>query len=255
MLGVYRASWRSILQQETWAALKDQTWNSNNSSGQLKLQITVVPTCRVSEGNSVVRDTTDCLQTSVIHFDLLASSLVFSQAGFPTRQSSYNLSADAYEYGLFPEYDGGTAQIQEGMSTLVHNMFQILFHLVRFELGVLLPNQIFASPGMFNESILPVSLPPQFNQAYTIPPAFGLHDWELMLNFFNQTDRVPVMEYSRTVPKLKPLGSAITSVFVATFAMLSTIWTIFSIVAGAVARIYDGEYSLPLLTSDWFIGF
>ncbi|KAJ7655534.1 hypothetical protein B0H17DRAFT_1146371 [Mycena rosella] len=52
---------------------------------------------------------------------------------------------------------------------------------------------------------------------------------------FNETDRVPVMPYLRSVPRLKPLGSAVTSVFVSTFAMLSVVWTIFSLIAGAVA--------------------
>ncbi|KAJ7655520.1 hypothetical protein B0H17DRAFT_1265519 [Mycena rosella] len=52
---------------------------------------------------------------------------------------------------------------------------------------------------------------------------------------FNETDRVPVMPYLRSVPRLKPLGSAVTSVFVSTFAMLSVAWTIFNLIAGAVA--------------------
>ncbi|KAJ7336893.1 hypothetical protein DFH08DRAFT_1082928 [Mycena albidolilacea] len=44
------------------------------------------------------------------------------------------------------------------------------------------------------------------------------------------------MEYLRPVPHLKPLGSAITSVFVSTFATLPAMWIIFSLVAGALAR-------------------
>ncbi|KAK6971706.1 hypothetical protein R3P38DRAFT_3495983 [Favolaschia claudopus] len=60
-----------------------------------------------------------------------------------------------------------------------------------------------------------------------------------IIRLYNTSDRVPVMEYSRTVPKLKPLCSAITSVFVSTFAMLSTIWTLFCLVAGALARTYN----------------
>ncbi|KAK7036324.1 hypothetical protein R3P38DRAFT_3485291 [Favolaschia claudopus] len=59
-----------------------------------------------------------------------------------------------------------------------------------------------------------------------------------IVHLYNTSDRVPVMEYLRTVPKLKPLGSAITSVFVSTFAMLSTIWALFFLLAGALARMY-----------------
>ncbi|KAF7325371.1 hypothetical protein MSAN_02514400 [Mycena sanguinolenta] len=57
----------------------------------------------------------------------------------------------------------------------------------------------------------------------------------LGIRFFGYSDRVPVMEYLRPVPRIKPLGSALTSVFVSTFAMISVLWTIFSVIAGALA--------------------
>ncbi|KAJ7893936.1 hypothetical protein B0H14DRAFT_2684267 [Mycena olivaceomarginata] len=47
--------------------------------------------------------------------------------------------------------------------------------------------------------------------------------------------RVPVMSYIRTVPRLKPLGAAITSVFVSTFAMVSVLWHAFSFIAAALS--------------------
>ncbi|KAJ7640359.1 hypothetical protein DFH06DRAFT_1215828, partial [Mycena polygramma] len=47
------------------------------------------------------------------------------------------------------------------------------------------------------------------------------------------------MPYLRPVPRLKPLGSAITSVFVSTFAMLSVAWTTFSVIAGALVSSHD----------------
>ncbi|KAK6984917.1 hypothetical protein R3P38DRAFT_3450828 [Favolaschia claudopus] len=62
--------------------------------------------------------------------------------------------------------------------------------------------------------------------------------WRDMVEYFNTTDRVPVKEYSRTIPKLKPTGSAVTSVFVSTFVMLSTAWTAFSFVAGILGRMW-----------------
>ncbi|KAJ7872264.1 hypothetical protein B0H14DRAFT_2570276 [Mycena olivaceomarginata] len=148
-----------------------------------------------------------------------------------------------------PGLDNSTVvSAQAGTSNLVHNMFQSLFQVLRLEMGIILPNQIYASPEMFNNSILPVSLPPQFSIPNTISMAntsrasttnaSELSQWRDMVDLFNTTDRVPVMEYTRTVPKLKPLGSAITSVFVSTFAMLSSLWTVFSLAAGALARIY-----------------
>ncbi|KAJ7881514.1 hypothetical protein B0H14DRAFT_3433889 [Mycena olivaceomarginata] len=60
--------------------------------------------------------------------------------------------------------------------------------------------------------------------------------WLEQAEFFKNSDRVPVMEYLHSVPRVKPLGSAITSVFVATFAMLSVMWTIFSLIAGTLAK-------------------
>ncbi|KAK6984859.1 hypothetical protein R3P38DRAFT_2806217 [Favolaschia claudopus] len=109
---------------------------------------------------------------------------------------------------------------------------------------------------MFNDSILSIFKPAAFKSVAmsfdTITNARAsttnqtvLAQWKDMVDYYNTTDRVPVMEYSRTVPRLKPLGSAITSVFVATFAMLSSIWTIFSLVAGALAKMYSGQLSDP----------
>ncbi|KAJ7666932.1 hypothetical protein DFH06DRAFT_1185077 [Mycena polygramma] len=47
------------------------------------------------------------------------------------------------------------------------------------------------------------------------------------------------MPYLRPIPRLKPLGSAITSVFVSTFAMLSVAWTTFSVISGALVSSHD----------------
>ncbi|KAJ7655538.1 hypothetical protein B0H17DRAFT_1146374 [Mycena rosella] len=44
------------------------------------------------------------------------------------------------------------------LNTLLKNTFQSLYHLVRMELGVILENQIYASPEMYNNSISDVSV-------------------------------------------------------------------------------------------------
>jgi hypothetical protein len=49
------------------------------------------------------------------------------------------------------------------------------------------------------------------------------------------------MSYIRTVPRLKPLGAAITSVFVSTFAMVSVLWQVFSFIAAALCDKGSGK--------------
>ncbi|KAJ6465675.1 hypothetical protein DFH09DRAFT_1112583 [Mycena vulgaris] len=70
---------------------------------------------------------------------------------------------------------------------------------------------------------------------------------------FQESDRVPILLYFRSVPRLKPLGSAITSVFVSTFAMLSVLWTIFNFIAGALAGSQSDKFSFKL--SRWAVNF
>ncbi|KAF7357080.1 hypothetical protein MSAN_01302100 [Mycena sanguinolenta] len=104
--------------------------------------------------------------------------------------------------------------------------------------GVILPNQIYSSPDMFNQSITTIVVPEDLigfpspfgpltpSSASTLRAATSndtlMGQWRNSILAFNETDRVPVLEYLRPVPRLKPLGSAITSVFVSTFAMVST---------------------------------
>ncbi|KAJ7697920.1 hypothetical protein B0H14DRAFT_2649691 [Mycena olivaceomarginata] len=124
------------------------------------------------------------------------------------------------------------------LDVLYENLIQTVYHLARLDLGVILPNQIYASPEVFNRAIVRQCL-----QLSITAPGYPTHPthlrWPAGRNrwiFFKHSDRVPVMEYLRPVPHLKPLGSAITSVFVSTFAMLSVMWTIFSFIAGALTR-------------------
>ncbi|KAJ7611552.1 hypothetical protein DFH06DRAFT_1147565 [Mycena polygramma] len=133
------------------------------------------------------------------------------------------------------------------------NMFQVFYHLVRSDLGVILDNQIYTSPEIFNGSIAAVTVPQNLigfrdSPFGTITPSTAdtmraatsnvtlMAQWRDAILAFNQSDRVPVLEYLRPVQRLKPVGSAITSVFASTFAMVSTVWTIFSFVAGMFVR-------------------
>jgi hypothetical protein len=122
------------------------------------------------------------------------------------------------------------------------NLFQAIYHLFRMDLGVIVDNQIYNSPQMFNLSIMPVNLLADFGSSFAddsravTSNSSLMAQWRQRVAFFQTSDRVPVMDYLRPVPRLKPLGSAITSVFVSTFAMLSALWTIFPLGAGALAR-------------------
>ncbi|KAJ6505771.1 hypothetical protein C8R47DRAFT_1243665 [Mycena vitilis] len=133
------------------------------------------------------------------------------------------------------------------------NMFQVFYHLVRADLGVIRDNQIYTSPGMFNSSIDAVAVPQNLigfrdspfgtittSTADTMRAATSnvtmMAQWRDGILAFNQSNRVPVLEYLRPVQRVKSVGSAITSVFASTFAMVSTVWTIFSFVAGIFVR-------------------
>ncbi|KAF7343628.1 hypothetical protein MSAN_01983500 [Mycena sanguinolenta] len=122
------------------------------------------------------------------------------------------------------------------------NLIQTFYHLVRLDLGVILENQIYNSPEMFNRTIVDMGDFSFASEArdWTFNTTL-MAQWQQEVNFFQNNTRVPTLEYLRSVPRLKPMGSAVTSVFVSTFAMLSVIWTVFSLVAGALARKPSGK--------------
>ncbi|KAJ6484828.1 hypothetical protein C8R45DRAFT_1098972 [Mycena sanguinolenta] len=126
------------------------------------------------------------------------------------------------------------------------NLFQSLYHLVRLDLGVILPNQIYNSPEMFNRSILAVGnssfWASSAREDFTSDAALKAQ-WQNDVEFYRSSERVPRLEYFRSIQRLKPFASAVTSVFVSTFAMLSVMWTVFSLVAGAFARSRRGDAS------------
>ncbi|KAJ7259934.1 hypothetical protein B0H12DRAFT_1108033 [Mycena haematopus] len=136
----------------------------------------------------------------------------------------------------------------------LRNMFQVYYHLLRRDLGVLLDNQIYSSPEMYNNSI--ILLNPGAGMEGTPFGTIGtsaakhyhtllanqtlMEEWRNSIQMFNETDCVPVFEYLRPTPRRKSLGSAITSVFSSTFAMVATVWAIFSMIARALVRSRDG---------------
>ncbi|KAF7336501.1 hypothetical protein MSAN_02304800 [Mycena sanguinolenta] len=130
------------------------------------------------------------------------------------------------------------------LSTVYENLIQAFYHLVRLDLGAILDNQIYNSPEMFNSTIIDFGLHTgyaAYDSRIWISDATLMAQWQRDVEFFQNSTRVPPLEYLRSVPRLKPLGSAVTSVFVSTFAMLSVMWTVFSLVAGALARKYSGK--------------
>ncbi|KAF7336447.1 hypothetical protein MSAN_02298900 [Mycena sanguinolenta] len=129
------------------------------------------------------------------------------------------------------------------LSTAFENLFQSFYHLVRLDLGVILGNQIYNSPTMFNQTIMDPNI---FESAANIARDWAsnatvMARWQTEVEFFQSNERVPPLQYLRPIPRLKPIGSALTSVFVSTFAILSVMWTVFSLVAGALARAHSGD--------------
>ncbi|KAK6981544.1 hypothetical protein R3P38DRAFT_2745806 [Favolaschia claudopus] len=223
--------------------------NVGSTTTNLELHYDVAPVCMDAQQSSAPDDD-DCLKTQRLGFRSIERTFsilnsngtdVADDETFPVGPGySENNRTNAVEPFPVPVVPGMTLT-PEDVSAVIQNRLQTRFHFLRLQLGVIYPNQIFNSSDMFNQSILPVVVPGGFraneSRASMANETFFVQVQEAVQRF-NLTDRVPVMEYSRTVPMLKPIGSAVTSVFVSTFAMLSTIWAIFSLLAGALARMY-----------------
>ncbi|KAJ7898335.1 hypothetical protein B0H14DRAFT_3573711 [Mycena olivaceomarginata] len=135
-----------------------------------------------------------------------------------------------------------------GLNTLLHNLFQAMYHGVRLDLGISQPNQIYTSADRYSRSISTVYIPGVWFEGGPDRMAFSNTS---LLDSYNLTTRwtaeqqdvvrVPVMSYIRTVPRLKPLGAAITSVFVSTFAMVSVLRQVFSFIAAALSDKGNGK--------------
>ncbi|KAJ7349605.1 hypothetical protein DFH08DRAFT_958582 [Mycena albidolilacea] len=137
------------------------------------------------------------------------------------------------------------------LTKVFQNMFHSLYHVIRMELGIILENQIYSSPAMFMDTISDVrneDIPDGLGSIASVSRSSTsdealMAEWANTVRDFNKSDRVPVINYLRPVPRLKPLGAAVTSIFVSTFAMLSALWTVFSLVTGAFARLHEGRHS------------
>jgi len=121
---------------------------------------------------------------------------------------------------------------------VINNTIRALYHAIRLDLGVIRPNQIYNSPTRFNASIANWTLPvgETASGAYytrTLRDAIG----EVDLSNSTYMVHVPDILYFTPVFKQKPLGQAISAVFVSTFSMLSAIWAAFTFVASAIVTV------------------
>ncbi|KAJ7803598.1 hypothetical protein B0H14DRAFT_2887287 [Mycena olivaceomarginata] len=218
-------------------------WTGNRNATMVNITITAYVCCICVPGGSL--ETTTLLEppcsSTPPRFMVTDSEAYFT---FKNPDVVVNQTHPLMSTGALEILAGQLGNVSTpDFTSAFQNIFQAIYHLVRLDLGVILDNQIYNSPQMFNLSIMPVNLPAGFgltssaNQSRAATSNSTLMaQWRQRLAFYQTSDRVPVMDYLRPVPRLKPLGSAITSVFVSMFAMLSALWTIFSLGAGALAR-------------------
>ncbi|PBK68753.1 hypothetical protein ARMSODRAFT_192232 [Armillaria solidipes] len=180
----------------------------------------------------------------------------------------------------FPAEPGGNILppnqmlVPSNSQLLLQNAFQAIYNIVRLDLGVVSPNQIFASPIMFNKSISSVSLPflldlDRYGQYFhcdvgdffigsDIATAYLVNDSyancirrvrsDSSLDAYSDdigAIRVPSVSYLRPVFRRKPMLSAISSVFVATFAMVSAAWSLFNFIAGSFCQTQSDVSGCP----------
>ncbi|KAF7326978.1 hypothetical protein MSAN_02493500 [Mycena sanguinolenta] len=234
----------------------DQDVNTMLNVTQVDIIFTVHPCCDCDAvlADGLLENGTRLLQTPCSsnppHFVVVADptpTILFYFAQYP--ESPYFLAGD--DLGSYPMQiadllaNGNLGNISiSDLDTVYENLLQAVYHLVRVDLGVFMDNQIYTSPEMFNHTIMPLNMGNYFTSANMArnwtSNATMMAQWQQDVEFFHNNNRVPLLEYLRSVPHLKPLGSAVTSVFVSTFAMLSVMWTVFSLVAGALARKYSG---------------
>ncbi|KIY63121.1 hypothetical protein CYLTODRAFT_414253 [Cylindrobasidium torrendii FP15055 ss-10] len=113
------------------------------------------------------------------------------------------------------------------MSHDFHIVMYKLYHSIRLDLGIVEPNLIFNSSEMMRQLIGDFR-----DSSITIQERQHIED-------LNQTVHTPSFSYSRSVWRRKPIGSAIVSVYTATFTIISLVWTIFSLTAAFLAGVRD----------------
>ncbi|KAF8876625.1 hypothetical protein CPB85DRAFT_528627 [Mucidula mucida] len=113
----------------------------------------------------------------------------------------------------------------------VRNAMRATFHIARLDFGIVRGNQIYQSSAFFDENM------EDYSKTWPSDLIENIF-WAALCSPCDVWPTVPsaartvVLSYLRPVFQLKPIGSAIVSVFVATFAMVSALWKVFTFVAG-----------------------
>ncbi|KAK7065108.1 hypothetical protein R3P38DRAFT_2493228 [Favolaschia claudopus] len=225
--------------------------------GGASVSVTARPCCSCNGAN-----TSEAVQSDAA--DLLEFPCTSQPAQFIGISGNVVNSADLeHPWGFLYNWAGSnTSDLFSGLDPQIQYTYfssKGLSALQAPDLGLIFENQIFSSPEMFNSSIRPIAIPA--DSQYTNGP-FGLisysmanemlastlnttlmQEWKSSVLAMERSTRVPVLEYLHPISQFKPLGSAMTSVFVATFAMVSAVWTVFGLVARAFVSSPEGEGS------------
>ncbi|KAJ7698771.1 hypothetical protein B0H14DRAFT_3036724 [Mycena olivaceomarginata] len=212
--------------------------NFSNSDHLAKLGVTVQPCCdcnTTSPGDSPTQ-----APCSLLPARLTASQIsIVSSYGDGIDGQAANTTDDLfgdlpYLFWDLPNYPGDSLQDipLQGLTALFQNTSPVMFNHTISDVYLRLPR----SQGLYWDEYSANKLRSSTTNATL------MSEWANTVQFFNDSENVPVINYLRTVPRLKPLGAAITSVFVSTFAMLSTLWTVFSLVAGVLATLHEGKF-------------
>ena len=102
-----------------------------------------------------------------------------------------------------------------------------LYHAIRLDLGIILPNQIYNNSIRFNNSIV------NFDSGTGTRAARAAGRPNVDLSQPVYSVHVPDILYLTPLFTLKPMPQAIAAVFVATFSMLSAVWAIFNFVTSS----------------------
>jgi hypothetical protein len=80
------------------------------------------------------------------------------------------------------------------LDVLYENLIQMVYHLGCLDLGVILPNQIYASLEVFNRAIVPAVIN---YSAWISDPSdpSTMASWQEQVDFFKHSAQVPVMAY------------------------------------------------------------
>ncbi|KAF8237978.1 hypothetical protein L208DRAFT_1457060 [Tricholoma matsutake] len=128
-------------------------------------------------------------------------------------------------------FSGTFANVPDEFPALNYNVLKAVYHGIRLDIGVIRPNQIYNSPTRFNASISKLVYSDALaNVLRTQRDAVG--NVNLSRPPYNQ--RVPEVLYLQSVFTPKPLGQAITAVFVATVSMITVLWHVANFIASSL---------------------